>query len=341
MNVESFSEPISALGEDGLIRLFSELGTPIGSEVLVPNGDDAGVFSFGSQATVATTDTLVEGTHFVWGQGAIEDIGRKLISVNLSDIAAMGAKPAHILLSFVFRPSFPVAWAKFLAAGIHEQCLAHGVSVLGGNVSQSSSVSVLTATALGYVSEDSVVRRTGAKLHDNLYVTGYLGCANAGLRSLASNIDVDALGWDFLTKSLWSPIPRVEVGYALAQTNSIHAMCDISDGLGKDLRHLLSGTSWGAEVWSNALPIHPTLKEFCMATELSAVELAIEGGEEYELLFAAPSEAEDALRQVSEQYQVPISRIGKVIDKPEFVLVSETDTKIELSQGYVHFREIS
>ncbi|MBX2812442.1 MAG: thiamine-phosphate kinase [Myxococcales bacterium] len=328
---------LRTFGEDEVIRIFSSLGHPVGREVIVPNGDDAAVVQLDpDQLSVMTTDTLVEDVHFSWTYTSAEEVGRKLVAVNISDIAAMGALPRYILLSFVFPPSTSVGKLKTLAAGIHAQCVQCGTSVIGGNVSHGGGPMVLTATLWGVVNPGHILRRSGARPGDIIYITGWLGNARAALCCILSGKN-KVPEFTKLRESLVSPVPRVTVGHALANTGVVSSMCDVSDGLGRDLRYLLASSDLGAEIWRSHLPLSADLLKYCQSAGVDAPTLAAEGGEDYELLFTAPQDAAEMLQAVGECNQTPIHQIGRVMDHGEFYLMATEGQSQPLPGGYTHF----
>lgn len=331
---------IGALGEDRLIEIFAAEPGSGGARLIVPNGDDAAVYMVEAPyASVVTTDTLVEGVHFDLAYTNPRFVGRKLMAVNLSDIAAMGARPRYVLLSVTLPPTLPVAVASALAEGIREQCREYGVSIIGGNTARTRGPVVLTAVLIGRVHPDQVIRRRGTLVGDALYVTGSLGQAAAGLRLATGGgwhpTRSDQVGELFL--ALVDPVPRIEAGRVLAKTGLVHAMCDISDGLGRDLTRLLGPEGLGARIQTGALPISPALRRFAAERGEAAEALALAGGEDYELLFTADPDQEKTLGLALAAVGTPVTRIGEVTAAPEIEVIMPDGAHIAPPRGYDHF----
>jgi thiamine-monophosphate kinase len=327
---------VADLGEDALIALFSDAGAPPGREVVVPNGDDAGAWRFARRhASVATTDTLVEGVHFDRAFASPRAVGRKLVAVNLSDLAAMGARPRLALLSLAVPASTPVAVMAELAEGVRSRAVAAGVTILGGNVSRTAGPMVLTATLIGRARPRRLVRRQGAVAGDALFVTGTLGDAAGGLRlALAGVVPGPDDPARALLDALVDPEPEVRAGRLLAATGRVHAMCDLSDGLGRDVRHLLGPAGLGARIEVERLPLSPALR--AVAGE-EAAALAIGGGEDYRLLLAAPSSSARRLARAAERAGTPLTAIGTVTATGSFEQVAADGSASTLPGGFAHF----
>jgi thiamine-monophosphate kinase len=333
------SRTVGELGEDRLIEIFAEDTGNLGSRVIVPNGDDAAAFVVEPKfAVVVTTDSLVEGVHFDTAYYAPQKIGRKLMAVNLSDIAAMGARARYVLLSICVPPSMSVESAKGIASGIREQCRAYGVSIIGGNTTRTTGPIVLTATLIGRVEPDDIIRRRGTLHEDGIYVTGRLGEANAGLRLVKTQTLPTADHPLYqLFSALVDPVPRIEAGRALARTKAVHAMCDVSDGLGRDIVRLLAPEGLGARIEAHTLPISNALELFAKDAGLSPEELALEGGEDYELLFTADPALEKEVIEACAGVATPVTRIGTVIAAPEIEIFMSDGSVIAPPSGFDHF----
>ena len=323
---------VADLGEEGLIALFaSRRASADDANLVVPNGDDAAAWRFTAGLnSVITTDSLVEGYHFDLTYTPAHAVGRKLMAVNLSDLAAMGAEPRYALISVCFPGATAAETAKAIAAGVLEQAAAFGVTIIGGNTTGISGPIVLTATLIG--AADDVVRRTGARVGDDIYVTGTLGDAAAGLQCALAGRTVDPV----LLTALTDPVPRVAAGRRLAATGHVHAMCDISDGFGRDLRRLLAAAQVGATVDAASLPVSPSVRRFAAGSGLEAAVLAAAGGEDYELLVIASPDSAASLSAACGAEDVPLARVGRVTAGPAVTLVFEDGAR-ELPTGFEHF----
>jgi thiamine-monophosphate kinase len=270
------------LGEFELIdRWFKR--HPGRDDVLLGVGDDAALLQVPSgMALVATTDTLVEGVHFLPDAPA-DSIGHQALAVNLSDLAAMGALPAWVLLSLSL-PAVDEAWLAAFAAGFHTLALRSGVALVGGDTVRGPYV--VTVTALGYVERGQALERRGARPGDNVYVSGYLGEAAAGLELLRNS--AEGLPDDVCVRRHRYAEPRIELGRAL-RLHATAAM-DVSDGLLGDLAKLCAASGVGARVELERLPLSAALLARC--SHDAAEQHALNGGDDYELLFTLPPDLE-------------------------------------------------
>ena len=336
------------LGEQGIIELFAGSATVDdprngGPALIIPNGDDCAAWRFdGEDASVITTDSLVEGQHFDLAYTPPRAVGRKLMAVNLSDLAAMGAVPRYALISVCFGPETPAEVIRDMASGVHQRCLEYGVVVVGGNTTGTSGPSVLTAVLIGAGHPTGLIARGGAKAGDILYVTGHLGDAAAGLH-LASKkrTQFDRASMDPtyapLLAALTDPAPRVAEGLRLAETRQVRAMCDISDGFGRDLRRLLAHDGLGARVDVDRLPISDALRSYAATADIAPARFAMAGGEDYELLFTASSDAEDAIRRAFAQSEIQVHRVGVIQAEPTVHAVWPNGRTEPVPTGFEHF----
>jgi thiamine-monophosphate kinase len=328
---------LADLGEDRLIALFASSSLP-DANLIVPNGDDAAAFVVGSdEAIVTTTDSVVEGVHFDLAYAAPRKVGRKSISVNLSDLAAMGACPRYALLSVFFPLSTPIEVATEIARGIEERCRKFGTAIIGGNSSRTTGPIVISAVLFGVAHPSLLVRRAGAQAGDDLFVTGQLGEAKAGLKLAERGPIGPEHPLYNLFQRLVDPTPRVEAGLLLAKSGYVHGMCDVSDGLGRDVRRLFQGSGLGARIESNALPLSRELKIFAAEIGASAEMIALEGGEDYELLFAAAPARGAELRVMLSSVGTSLTRIGTVTNDGEISLLTKEGRGVRLPGGFDHF----
>lgn len=326
------------LGEDEIIRIFAR-GYVADTHVYVANGDDAAAFGLEpEEVAVITTDTLVEGTHFRFDWSAGRSVGTKLMAVNLSDVAAMGAAPRYAFLSLCIDASTPAARLRDLAEGLREEAYAAGVSLLGGNTTRITGPMVLTLTLVGASNPARLVSRGSSAPGEAIFVTGSLGDARAGLQALMElGPDRARREHPELVLRQTEPHARVQAGLRLGKSGIVTAMADISDGLGRDLRRLIAPSGYGAVLDESRIPISRELLGYAQGRRAAALELALDGGEDYELLFTADPGHEDQLRSSLLDVGVPLSRIGVVSDNPEFSSVDEDGRRRPLPHGFAHF----
>ena len=310
------------VGERGLLRhLRSRI--PVGPGVLVGVGDDAAAVETGA-LTLVTTDVLVEGVHFRREWGPANLIGRKALTVNLSDIAAMAGIPRFAVVSLCLPPDTTVAFVDSLYDGLLERAAETGVSVVGGNVSSTPGPLTIDVTLLGQ--GDRLLRREGAKAGDLVVVTGMLGGAAAGLKFLHTGTRLGAEGilseagtWaGAAPESLLSclraqldPTPPLAFGRALAEHDIVHAAMDLSDGLSGDLLSLCEESELAAWIEPDWLPVDPSAAALEKQIGGDAFSLALHGGEDYQMLMAVPPERVDALREVATVWSVSVSVVGQ------------------------------
>lgn len=313
---------VQALGEFGLIaRLTAGLETR--PDVLLAVGDDAALLDLcgtGSERVlVATCDAQVEGRHFLRGIASPEEIGHKALAVNLSDLAAMGAEPRWALVSLLLPPDLDVALLDGVYAGMRALARRYGVAIVGGNIAATNGPLTLDLTLLGTVERGRALTRRGGRPGDALLVTGALGAAAAGVLAAttpagAALPDVPDDMRERVRAAMAAPEPRLREGLALAAAGIVTAMLDVSDGLAADLGHLCDASGVGAVVEAARVPIAPDAAAVCAAIGRDPLELALTGGEDYELLFAvrpdAVAVAIEAVRAAGERATV----IGHLTD---------------------------
>lgn len=326
----------------GEFALIDQLGAIVGrrrAEVVVGIGDDAAALDLGGEALVLlTVDSQVEGVHFVRERTPPRLLGRRLLAVNASDIAAMGGEPTHALVSLVLPPELEVGWLEELYQGLGEEGDRLGASVVGGNVARSGDGVVLDLALLGRVPRGELVTRAGARPGDLVLVTGTLGGAAAGLW-LAEHPEADVPHRDALLARHLAPAPRVREGRAIAASRHATAMIDLSDGLGSDVLHLCDRSGVGVRVYAARLPLAPGVAEVAGRSGRPPWELALYGGEDFELLFTAPPPAADVLRERMAALGTAVTAVGEVLSPPEgrwLVLPDGRPVPLE-GRGFTHF----
>ncbi|HEU5348978.1 MAG TPA: thiamine-phosphate kinase [Ktedonobacterales bacterium] len=284
------------LGEFGLIaRLTSNLETR--PDVALGIGDDAALLDPGPDMLVAVTvDALIAGRHFLMAVSTPEEIGRKALAVNLSDLAAMGAEPCWALVSLMLPASLEVGVLDGMYAGLRSEAQRYGVALVGGNVTATDGPLTIDVMALGRCPRGMQVTRAGGRPGDLLVVTDSLGAGVAGLLVAREPERAGGLAQSLLQQArgaMVSPIPRVEAGRALASGRLATAMIDISDGLTSDLNHLCESSGVGAELDASLIPVNPVAAEIAVHYGRDPLALALNGGDDYELLCAIAPERRD------------------------------------------------
>ena len=316
---------VSDIGEHALIsRITQRLARP--SWVLVGPGDDAAVVQ-PERGTfdVLTTDAIVEGVHFDRRFAPPDAIGHRALAVNLSDLAAMGARPRAALLSFVLPDQLEIADVDRIVDGMIALADRHRVAVVGGNISRTPGPLVIDVTAIGSVKPRQVLMRSGARPGDEVYVTGTIGGAAAGLRSLLDSVGagVNTRPYTAEEEKYLRPEPRVRVGMLLGRNRAASACIDLSDGLGDGLHQIAAASGIGISVEEALIP-----------KASGSLEL---NSDDYELLFTVRPSSRGRLRAVRSQTgDLPITRIGVVTKEAGVVLRTATGDR-ELPPGYEHW----
>ena len=332
---------IADLGEFGLIaRLTAELAQQ--PDVLLGVGDDAAILAVGDgDALVATCDAQVEGIHFRLHSSTPQDIGRRALAVNLSDIAAMGATPRFALISLLAPATLDVSIIDGIYAGLREEAATFHVTIVGGNVARNPERLIIDVTLLGTGDRHQLLRRAGAQPGDALYVTGALGTAAAGLRVMEQETVAATLPptvRQIVTAAQRTPTPQVAAGLWLAAHGATAAL-DISDGLAADLLHLCQASGVGALVDVAALPILPATDMVAQVFGKGATTLALYGGEDYQVLFTLPATtAETSASQLMTATGITVTRIGTMTAEPAVLVTQAGQTTPLLANGWDHMR---
>ena len=333
--------PLSKLGEFGLINHLSKDFELKNETSIFGIGDDCAVIDVGHHFQLLTTDMLIEGVHFDLTYTPLKHLGYKSVVVNLSDIYAMNGLPRQITVSIALSNRFPLEAVEELYEGIRLACTAYNVDLVGGDTTSSTSGLCLSITAVGEVAKDKIVYRSGAKEHDLIVVSGDLGSAYLGLQILNrekqvfvsdSKMQPDLQNKDYILQRQLKPEARKDV-IDLFKSKAIipTSMIDISDGLSSELLHLCANSKVGCAIYEQKIPIDymaiSTAEEF----NISAATCALNGGEDYELLFTISQSHYDAIKDNRD-----LTIIGHITDVTlGSVLVTEDENHRPLTaQGW-------
>jgi thiamine-monophosphate kinase len=326
---------VSQAGEFALIeRLAGVLGGEAPAELLVGIGDDAAVWRSGGEALIATTDTMVEGVHFLPDAAPWADVGWKALAANVSDVAAMGGTPLFALVTLGLPPERSSRAPEALYEGLRECAAAYGVTVAGGDIVRAPQMFVTVAllgwAEMGEDGEPLLLRRDGAREGDVIAVTGALGGSAAGLLRLREGGQAD----DPLVRRHLRPEPRLAAGQAAVRAG-IACGIDVSDGLMQDVGHVCERSGLGAEVEASRLPLSEGLAK---AFPDDAVTLAASGGEDYELVLVGTAERIDGLRAALD---VPLTVTGRMkAGEPRARLLDDGGAEIALTNtGFDQLRD--
>ncbi len=334
-------DPEAVLCEEDIIRLIQSLAGESSDELFVGIGDDAAVLNLAGHTFCVTTDLLVEGVHFDLAYTSPRDLGWKAMTANLSDLAAMGALPRWGFLSLGL-PSRPQRrLVDGILGGVMEMCHRHGLTLAGGDTVRAPQV-IINLCLVGAVESKNPLLRSGARPGDAVCVTGRLGAAAAGLAWLRSGGAAGDAQAAPAVEAHLRPEPRLAVGRALAQSGRVHAMMDISDGLASDLARLASASQVGAVVEEKWIPLAEAAAELAAKLEADALEWALQGGEDFELLLAcAPGDVEILAELVADsQPGLGLVRVGEITRGRGVMLKRAQGGEEEITlKGFDHFRE--
>ena len=335
-NKDQSRTSLSQLGEFGLIEHLTKNFSITHESTLKSIGDDAAVLDFGDKKAVISTDLLVEGVHFDLAYMPLRHLGYKAVVANLSDICAMNATPTQITVSIAVSNRFPLEALEELFDGITMASKYYNVDVIGGDTTSSQKGLIISITAIGEANLEDIVYRNGAKENDLLVVSGDIGAAYMGLQVLErekqvfqvnpnSQPDLDA--YTYLIERQLKPEARKDVRTLLhALEIKPTAMIDISDGLSSEIMHICKQSKVGCNLYEDKLPLDPQFMNVCEEFDLDATTVAINGGEDYELLFTIKMEDFDKIKG-----NPNFSIIGHMTQESEGIhLVTRANTKIQL-----------
>jgi thiamine-monophosphate kinase len=327
---------LSRLGEFGLIERVRR-ATPKSRGVLLGIGDDAAWVASKFGSLLITSDLLIEGVHFDLKWTSLFALGYKAVAVNLSDIAAMGGTPAYLILSLGIPAKFRSEDIDEFYRGIRSLAKKNGVALVGGDTNLADSL-LISACLIGHAPYRPVTR-AGAKIGDDVYVTGTIGDAALALKLLKSKSPQPERGpAAYLLARHHRPTPKVAVGALLARERLATAMIDVSDGLIQDLGHICKVSKIGAVLWEEKLPLSPAYRALCGK---EGTRPALTGGEDYELLFCAPPRNRSRIAKLQHGADLVMTRIGTCVSAREGITVFDSAGK-PLSiraKGHDHFKK--
>ena len=332
------------LTEDTLIASFQRvLGEP-SRNVRVGIGDDAAAWKVpASHLSLITTDMLVDGVHFRLSGTTAEDLGRKAIAVNLSDIAAMGGRAAVVVLALGLTPAIDEVWLVAFYRGLAGLAADAGCAVVGGDIARST-VFTIGVTIAGDVRRTRMRLRSGAKAGDVIAVSGALGLAAAGLRVLEAGLEdtLDPHVRDAVCGAYLRPRPRLREGAFLGGSTAVHAMMDISDGISSDVARMAASSKLDAVVDVRLLEPSAALRSAAAALRADPVEWMLHGGDDYELLIAVSRRAfGHTARALRHRFGTPLSPIGRFEPGGGAVWAEDDSGRRQLPRrGYDHLSPI-
>jgi thiamine-monophosphate kinase len=328
---------LQKMGEFGLIGLIRKWMTPSDPALIQGIGDDVAVIDIGRKALLITTDILIEDIHFERSWTDPFSLGKKALNVNLSDIAAMGGVPKSFLISIGFPKDLPLSFISSFYLGLKDSAKRFQVDLIGGDTSFSEKI-IINICLLGEGKKQDLLFRKGATAGNDLFVSGTLGDAALGL-TLLQKKRTSGRPKGLIEKHL-SPSPRIELGQAISRNHLATAMIDVSDGLLLDTTHLLKESQVGARIWEDRIPLSKLYRKWIHAFSGEHFQMALSGGEDYELLFTAPPEKRKKILSLSISLKIPITCIGEILPQKEgFHIVRKDGTEYSPSRlGFDHFK---
>ena len=336
--------PLSDLGEFALIDHLTKHFKVGQASTVSSIGDDAAVLEFKDKQIVVSTDLLIEGIHFDLSYMPLEHLGYKTVVVNLSDVCAMNAVASQITVSIAVSNRFPLEALEALYSGIHKAAKYYNVDLVGGDTTSSTRGMIISVTAIGSASKERIVRRSGAKPNDLLVVTGDLGGAYLGLQVLEREKEVfkvnpnnqpDLEPYTYLVERQLKPEARTDIISLLDSLEVLPtSMIDISDGLSSEVLHLCKSSKVGCDLYEDKIPLDPQMMTTCEEFNVDSTTIAINGGEDYELLFTIDQSDFDKIK--GNPNLTVIGFIKEQSDGAHLVTRSETRVPIE-AKGWKSF----
>jgi thiamine-monophosphate kinase len=300
-------------------------------------GDDVAVIDIGKKALLVTTDILIEDIHFERSWTDPYRLGKKALAVNLSDIASMGGIPRYFLVSIGLPKALPFPFVSLFYRGLIEEAKQFQVDLIGGDTSLSPKI-VMNICLMGEGKKENLLYRNGAKVGEDLYVSGTLGDSALGLRMLLEKGRMEKP--KRLIQKHLSPIPRIELGQAIARRRLATAMIDVSDGLLIDTGHLLEESKVGVRIWEDRIPLSRDYQKWIHTYSRDPFQMALSGGEDYELLFTAPPNMRKKISSLASSLKIPITRVGEILPEKEgFCLLRTGGEEVYSNRlGFDHFK---
>ena len=337
---------LSDLGEFGLIDHLTKNFKVKHKSTIKSIGDDAAVLNFDNKKIVVTTDLLLEGVHFDLSYMPLKHLGYKAVIVNLSDVYAMNAKATQITVSIAVSNRFPLEALEDLYAGIETAADIYDIDVIGGDTTSSNKGLLISVTAIGEVESENEVYRSGAKPNDLLVVSGDLGAAYMGLQVLEREKEVykvnpnsqpDLEPYTYIIERQLKPEARKDIVKLLSDLDvKPSSMIDISDGLSSEIIHICKQSKVGCDLYEEKIPLDPQVISTCEEFNIDSTTVALNGGEDYELLFTI---SQDDFPKI--KANPSLSVIGYIKEEKEGIhLITRADTKIPLkAQGWKNFND--
>ena len=337
------------IGEFGLIKRLTENITLNKGCVIEGVGDDVAVVKTNSKKySLLTCDVLIEGTHFTKETITPYQLGKKVVTINVSDIAAKGGIPKQVLISIGLTEDTKVEYVEEMYRGIKEQTKKYDIDIVGGNTALSRNKIFVDIFLVGEIEPKFLLLRSGAKVGDRILVTGNLGDSSAGLKIIENpdikfaDIELEKIYKNDLKIAHLNPCPRLVEGRIIAKSRLANSMMDISDGLSGDLAKICEASGVGAIILEKQIPISKETLAFAKSIGKSPFNFALHGGEDYELLFTSPKENADIIIQkIQRETKTKVTEIGEIKDKEFGMKIFKSDGKVIPlnTYGWDHFKK--
>lgn len=340
--MKSAFNTVSQIGEFGLIERIKKLLPPSTSDdVIIGIGDDTAVIKIDERRSLlATCDIQIEDTHFRLHNISAYQLGRRSMAVNLSDIASMGGKPTFALVSLGLPKDLSQSTFDEIIKGMRDQLSEFNALIIGGNLAHTPEKLIIDIFLLGEVHPKRLLLRSGAKSGDRICVTGTLGASAAGFLAVEQWGRFYPKDLSDLVQAHLQPTPQINAGREIAKSGFATAMIDISDGLASDLLHVCEMSGVGAVIDQSSIPLNKNFDRVGALLKKDPYNLAIHGGEDYELLFTIKSTTpKDEIEKISKKTGTPITEIGVIISKEEGYWLNNLENKKQplKPKGWNHF----
>jgi thiamine-monophosphate kinase len=334
---------VGEIGEFALIERIRKIVPDIKKKgIILGIGDDTAVIQLDkTRALLVTCDIQIEDQHFRWDYISPYQLGKRAMAVNISDIAAMGGKPTVALVSLALPGAFATTDFDEMFKGMQDQLNEFKGVIIGGNLARSSEKIIVDITLLGEIELAKLLKRDGARVGNRIFVTGLLGAATAGFYLLTKYGNDYPAKYSSYIQAHLVPKPRVVVAQQISSLGVATSMIDLSDGLASDLNHICKRSRVGAEIFKHNLPLPGHRIELEKLLRKDLINLALHGGEDYEILFTADKDVDFALiQQIVKKTGVKITEVGRIVSKDKgFYMIDKNKDKEEItSSGWDHFR---
>ncbi len=330
---------VKDIGEFALIERIAQIVEHADERVILTIGDDTAVVKPTKlDYTLLTTDLLVEDVHFVLRTISPWRLGYKSIAVNLSDVAAMGGFPDYAVISLAMSPETDISTIEDLYRGMAEVARKYDLRIVGGDVTKSDKM-IINVAIVGEVEEENLRRRSDAQVEDVIMVTGEIGASASGLRIILNpKLKTRVKEASKLEKAHFLPEPRIREARILAKLG-INAMEDISDGLASEIRHICEASMVGARINLSKIPIAKGVEKVAELAGERAIDIALSGGEDYELVFTAPKELQAEIEKAFADIGEKVTAIGEILDESQGITAVDWfgNVKPLKISGYTHF----